>query len=303
MSNESVSKSQAIEDKQKWAMRFFDYAEAPIKEWIAAYLEEDPEGVFSDYNKESDILSTEEDKKYYYLYLTTVPKDIDHSFNVDKDYFNQSDKLRKASSIMFDAVYTVYPPIVKTMVNMDHKMENIYPEFIEDGMFFRFKMINSKMIMRHQAISRIGDIDKQLKKIEKYKKITKANKKEDKTNTVETIKTVENKEAMEAVKPKTKEKSKKKRSRAEELEIQLLQLKADTIQEYYTVTDEEVKEMEEECVKINKQFEKGPFLYICIDNTIDLTDDLVGCRLPQFGMKYQDPEEDTLVDKFINETK
>ena len=63
------SKQEEIEDEKKWAMKYFDYAEDAIKEWISLQIKEEISIVFDDYKNSTDVITTEIDDIYYTLYL------------------------------------------------------------------------------------------------------------------------------------------------------------------------------------------------------------------------------------------
>jgi hypothetical protein len=254
---------QTEEEKKAWAMRFFDYAEAPIKEWISSYLEENVETIFPDYSADSDIISIQEDNgTHYNVYLTPFPTIIKDStaFVIEKDKFNTSEKLKKAASLLFDAVYAVYVPVLKSMVNMGHRMEDIFPKFNDVQMYFEFNMVNKYYMQKQQACQNLIKIDEQF-------------------NRIKDIHTQE----------------------ANEIRTKLASLNMEYSEKNNAITDEMLNTQEELCRKENEIFALGTKLYVVLETNIKPKDDIIMKHLPDFGLKYQDPDEDNYVDKYKKE--
>ena len=299
MSN--LSKAEILEEQQKWAMKYFDLAETPIKEWIADYLEEDPEVLFEDYKETYDIISTEADGQYYTFYLSTddstddntdelklddstdsnidsnidklklddnTDNDIDDNtselklndnlpyFNVTKRIIQRSLNIKHAVGSLLQSVYTVYPAVSKTMVNLKHRIEGIMPEFVEHDMYFRLKMINIPYAKKQQALQPIPEIQEQLRKIE-------------------------NVETPEVNK----------------IRQQLSDLYNEQLNKFNSISEQEVSDAEKQCKLENEKLKHGPFLYVHANKNNHLDNDIIYKRLPQFGLRYQDPEDETLIDK------
>jgi len=312
MSN--LSKAEILEEQQKWAMKYFDLAETPIKEWIADYLEEDPEVLFEDYKETYDIISTEADGQYYTFYLSTddstdsnidelklddstddntdntdelklddstddntselklndndTNNDTDDNtselklndnlpyFNVTKQIIQRSLSIKHAVGSLLQSVYTVYPAVSKTMVNLKHRIEGIMPEFVEHDMYFRLKMINIPYAKKQQALQPIPEIQEQLRKIE-------------------------NVETPEVNK----------------IRQQLSDLYNEQLNKFNSISEQEVSDAEKQCKLENEKLKHGPFLYVHANKNNHLDNDIIYKRLPQFGLRYQDPEDETLIDK------
>ena len=254
------SKSSSLEEKKKWAMKYFDYAESTVKEWIADFLEEDPNCLFDEYNEETDVISTKENNKIYTFYLSTTEETKTPNFNITEEELKSSEKIRKAASVMYDSVYTTYGPIVKTMINSGYKMENIFPEFVENGMYFRFSMFNNLEVKKNNATSQLLQIGEQIKKIN-------------------------GKEGEEF----------------EKIRSQLVGIQNEQLNIANGILDNDIKNLEKVCIKKNLELKEGPFLYICGGPDIEVKDNVKYKRLPQFGLKYQDPDEETYIDTLKKE--
>lgn len=256
------TRQEEIEEKKKWALKYFDYAEDPIKEWIAAQLEETVDILFDDYKQMSDIISTEIDKVYYTLYLTPFPSELRNgtAFNLSKEQFRTMPKLQKAASKMFEAVYTVFPPVIKTMTNMTHRLEDVFPEFDEDLMCFRFRMVNKYEIIKNQAIQMLDKIRDQFERIK-------------------------DKEGEEF----------------EKISEQLKSLQIEQINKLNGISASDCSAQEEKCGLANESFNKGARLYMVLDVNVKPDDDVIMKRLPDFGLKYQDPDEENYIDRYKRE--
>jgi hypothetical protein len=257
-----LSPLQKQEEQKKWALKCFDYAEDPIKEWIAAQLDETVETLFDDYSEESDILSIEVDKAHYTFYLTCYPTDLrnDTAFHIDKEYFLSHPKLQKAASILFDAVYMVFPPVVKTMTNMGHRIEDVFPDFEEKNMCFRFRMVNKFEMLKRQALQTLEQIRENFAKIE----------------------------------GKTDE-------QFTEIREKLTTLQKEQLDKLNSLGEAVIAEQEAKCQLQNETFRLGKRLYIAVEKNMKQQDDDIMKRLPDFGLKYQDPEEETAIEAYKKE--
>jgi hypothetical protein len=261
--SEDRTRQETEEEKKAWAMRFFDYAETPIKEWVSSYLEEDMETVFPDYTADSDIISIQEDNgTHYNVYLTPFPTTIKDgtAFIVEKNIFNTSEKLKKAASLLFDAVYAVYVPVIKSMVNMRHRMEDIFPKFNDKQMYFEFNMVNKYYMLKQQAGQHLIKIDEQFDR----------------------IKDIHTQDANE-------------------IRTKLATLNMEYSEKHNAITKEILDTQEGLCIKENAIFALGTKLYIVLETNIKPKDDIIMKHLPDFGLKYQDPDEDNYVDRYKKE--
>ena len=251
------SRGDLAAEKQKWAMRYFDFTDNPIKDWVSDVLEEDVNTIFDDYRDSSDVLSVESKDKFYSVYVTHKPENVNH-FPLKYEQVIKQKKLHKAVSMMLEAVYTVYQPVIKTMSSMGHRMEHVHPKFDDVEMTFTLTAINTLEFERKNRLNRVLQIQSQLEKI--------------KNETGEEI---------------------------EELRRQLNELKPQAIAFHNEITNAAIAECQETVNSINKVLKNKPKLYVCLDvnsnQTIDKEERYK--RMPQFGLKYQDPDEETYIDK------
>jgi hypothetical protein len=250
------SRMTEMEEKNKWAMKCFDYAESPVKEWISQLVEETPEALFEDYKNEYGELLTG-DTKSYQFYISTAEPDrdatglISANFAISKAEFEASDALRKAASVMFDAVYLVYNPIVKCMKLKSHTMSDIVPFFRESNMSFRFVSVNALKAEKGKLMNDIVEANNQMQKLD----------------------AVQGKEEQVA-----------------ELKDKLRHLLEGFIAKYNSITDDAVAERQAICDAANAKLEHGPFLYVYCEPVEDDIN-LSFSRMPVFGNKYSEPNE------------
>jgi len=92
-----------------------------------------------------------------------------------------------------------------------------------------------------------------------------------------------------------------KEEEMKEMKNQILTIQQKVIKQLSEFSTEQFDEAQKECMNRNKRFE-GAKLYICIEkNKKNISLDQKLKRMPKFGMRYQDPNEDTLIDDFKKE--
>ncbi len=248
------------EEKTAILMKFFDYAESVIQEWIAKYLDINIDELFSGYQDNSDVLGfqSENDNKHYEGYLVVMEFDEEESY-VDSDMLEKSEKYKKTCSMLFDAVHHVFPAVVNT-VNKNYKeqLKKLRPLFDNTTMSFRLYRINQSAMELQMAV----EAKKQLSSfiINRPEEMDEETFKSIKENISKCEKTIEK---------NTKE-----------------------------ILDNE----EQECQYLNEKLKKTDRLYIVIDEAEECnpTDESLS-RLPIFGLAYQDPDEETLIEKLKKE--
>lgn len=243
------------EEKSVLLMKFFDYAESPIKEWIAEYLNVDVKELFSDYQDNSDVLGfqCEINNKYYEGYLVTM--DFNDESYLDNEILHASEKYKKACSMLFDAVHQVFPAVTSTIhEDYKEKIQGLRPLFDNNTMSFKLYIIN------HAATSLQVAIEAK-KQLMYYLTNTESELDENTKNNIK-----ENISKCDA-----------------------------TIE---TNTKKVLDDEEEKCKHMNKHLENFSRLYIAVEEIENYhpSDECLR-RLPLFGLSYQDPEEESLIDK------
>lgn len=301
------------QERKQQVIRFFDYAENPIKEWIGKQLQRDPAQIFDKYSSESDVISINVAGEQYLVYLSTDPTLVEYmkkqrqpnqnntehaaelpdiksytAFVLPEQPINNQDqndyfKLYRACSTMQDAVYSVYPFIVKTLFQTtpvsdvdkspaESKVENpfddVIPLYDEQDKCFRFIMINRHHYLKEQASYQVIECSKQLARI------------------AEGIKHPQfNPENL----PKLEENKQK-----------LLKLREEQILKHNNISQEMIDAQQLICNETNKKFGDNK-LYITLDHNRISNEDQMMKRLPNLGDKFEDLDDDDLIDKFKKE--
>lgn len=265
MDPEAKTKAEKELERQKWAMKHFDYAESAIKEWIAEILGEEVSTIFDDYTGESDVLGIKSNGDHYTLYLTPFPSK-EKPFEATVEDLKKNKELSKASSIMFDAVHTVFLPVMKTMINLKYSLEDVFPKFEEDKMCFKLVMMNKLQMKRNQIINVLQQVNEKLELIRKVPK--------------ERLESPEGKDALEKI----------------------IKFQSEHCEKLNEISVEECEKLQKIVDETNDKFDKSAKLYICLEkNKKDINQDYLLRRMPEFGMRYQDPDEETLIDKIKQE--
>jgi hypothetical protein len=331
--------SQEQKERQRQAMKFFDYAENPVKEWIAEYLNKTVEEVFDLYQNESDVISIESNKKHYLVYLSSTPNEftyhtkkvldrvatenkikafkeenkdtpdlkMDHKdFMVYKevqsktafvipDQIVKSDtneyfKLYQASSMMHDAVYNVYPFVVKTIFKKDktvpvnvsdavdetaesdkntNPFDDVTPIYDPTDRCFEFKMINRYHYLKEQANHQILECTNQLTRINEG---------------------IRNPQFNPENLPKIEENKQK-----------LFKIRDTNIETFNKITQDMIDERQKVCDEVNDRFATLNKLYIVLEcNTVQDEEQKMK-RLPVIGEKFTSPDDESVIDKFKKE--
>lgn len=265
MDTSNMSKAEADAETKKWTDKYFDFAESAVKEWIAETFDEDVETLFDDYTSEADVLNVKSGDDLYTLYLTSTPP-VSPAFAISKEELLSDLVLQRATSMMYEAVFTVFMPVVGTMSSMQHLVTDIFPTFDEATMSFRLVSMNAPYMKRKQLEKTFDEIKLQEKRLKSIVAVEMS---------ADTIKELKRKlsVALEA-----------------------------NVQQGNEITNEMCKEAQLICDERNKAFETRVKLYVCLEkNKSDIVLDQKLKRMPQFGLKYQDPDEETLIDQFKQE--
>lgn len=259
MQSDEKTLADAKLEQQKWQMKFFDYAESPIKEWIALIIGKDVNELFDDYSGDSDGLSIQLNNKNYTFYLTATPTDT-NTFKLKKEDLMNYDELRRATSMMMEAVKVVYPPIIKSMKNAPDDLMHCYPMLNERDMCFSLHMTNKYDNMRKLQYNTIFQIDQHFKKLREID-----------VDSLDSEKTRVYHETMQT----------------------LIRQKQKCIDELNKITEQAYNEQTEICNKKNQEYLEDAYLFIFVEiNDRQVNNDLIMRRLPQFGSKYEDSDEE-----------
>lgn len=277
-------------EQKKWAMKYFDYADVPIKEWISAVLDEDTSHLFDDYdedNNETDILNVkDENNNTFSFYLTAFPEDDKPTFVLTPEEVKESPKLSRAMKLMFDSVYTVFPPVVKTMSNMNHRMEDIFPVFDDKYHAFKLTRVNGLAHKRMGLMKNMEQIIYQFGQLtEKTQELDRTIKQAEEKNDIEVLNVLH-----------------QKKQQSRELETKLQDLAHDTETQINEITKDLMELSQQECDSVNKMLESAPMLYLCCERDKDDISNEIKLRgLPDIGVPFQDPDEESYVDQYKKE--
>ena len=260
-----MSKADTEAEKAAYVDKFFRCAEAPIQEWIAAYVKKTPIDLFPDYKDTSDVIGFMHDNVHYNAYLVSMPWGTDSL--VDPELLKSSDKAKKACSMLYDAVRQVFMAITgsfevhnKNDPNAD-LIKSLMPQFDEQRMAFHLTRVNWKALQLktaylqkqqiHEYVQREQEISPdQLKAIQ---------------HSVEQLNRVFNDINKEVL---------------------------DDYEELCKETNSTIKLYDWMHIVVEQS---DPNDIESINNSME--------RLPVFGLQYHDPDEETNIDKLRNETK
>lgn len=268
-------KADSEEEKKRWAMKYFDFAEAPIKEWIADYLNRDPEEVFDDYKEDSDVLicSNPTTGKRYSVYLMVLEDDDEELpiWTVDEKEFAASDELKRAASMMYEAAMMVYTPVLRVLDTQDQYIRELFPTFDETTHCFEFKLVNTLRDKKKRAINVMLQVKEQLSKLASLPESNMTPEDEAKLN---------------------------------ELRTNLANINVQQMAIIDECSSANITQKDEQCATFNRTATNLPKLYMGFKEFTDsdeLDEEVVHSRLPQFGLTYTDPEQESSVQQFRRE--
>lgn len=266
-----MSRANAEEEKKKMMDKFFNYAEAPIMEWLSEFINVKPELAFPDYCDDSDDIGFRYKDKQYTAYLISMGPD--ESSKVDSKLIENSEDVRKACSMLFDAVQVVLPSVIFTAdKEYADALKGLHCIFDEKTMSFKFVVIN----------------------IEEYKKI----------NAVKQYKQLHDTKTLFEQKMAESELTGDVLSnvKAQLFKIDELMLKAKKV--YEETTEEMLAADEKRCELVNEKIKTANRLYVVVEES-DSSDDHTLLeslkRLPTFGTMYQDTEDVSFIDMLKKE--
>jgi hypothetical protein len=133
--------------KQQELDAMFDYAEAPVKEWLANVFEKPLMEVFPDYKSHRESIGISSNGDSFVLYFSSVTDDRRYLFT-HKD--TRDDSVKKAIDVLFNALYPVYTSVVCSS-ELNEKLIGVYPYFDENTMSFSLRAVNQYTIMLSQC--------------------------------------------------------------------------------------------------------------------------------------------------------
>lgn len=252
----SVTKQDAAEEKYRWAMKYFDYAEQPIKQVLSRYMA-DKHGVDCPTDCEYDVLGFEQSGQSYKMYLST---DGTEAMTMTDHELGTNPKIQEAAAILYKAMQTAFMPVLNTIYGGNSQeikddISHLTMKFDETGNCFYLQKIN-RLAMEQQQIS----------------------------NMILDILNEENKHGP----------SHPNAQKLGEYKLELItrynKINQDTVDYRQNIADAFNSNV------VNQQYR----VYMCLSQVAE-QGDLAMKRLPSFGMPYQDPDEETELDKFKKE--
>ena len=266
-----MSRGKEEEEKKKLVDKFFNYAEAPIKEWLSEYLGVETNEVFPDYNEDSDDIGVQFNKQQYNVYLLSM--NASEPSMVDPKLMSDSEEIRKACSMLFDAVQMVMPSVVHTADSkFTESLKGHHCTFDEKTMSFSLIVVNTPEYKKTTAVQ-------QYQQSINFKKMI-------------TEKLAEpglNENIVLEINAKMK---------------QVDGVLSEAKKAYEEVSEEDIIKEEARCAAIREKLNTANKLYIVVDkmdaaDADDINESLK--RLPVFGLTYEDTEDESFVNKLKKE--
>jgi hypothetical protein len=264
MEQQSEAEKAAITNK------LFDCAEAPIKEWIAEFIGEDPSVVFNDYTDDVDLIGFQENDKHYNAYLVTL--DCDVTSNVNPELLKSSEKARKACSMLFDGTYQVFASVLQVVKKrFFDQLRNLRPMFDEPTMSFKLIRINGAAAQLKAALE------------QKAKAITFLAEAKDPLS-------VENQEKVDSF-----------INGLNDIIVKNSKEVLDAEESICIETNKKLETYDKLCIVVEESNADGEGVNGMLDSgDLENADKLLS-RLPTFGLNYQDPDEENYIDKLKKE--
>ena len=266
-----MNKEEILAAEKANTEKFFNCAEAPIQEWIADYLNIPVDDVFADYKDDSDVIGFMIGNNHYSAYLVTMPPNTDSL--VDKSVLKLDDKAKKACSMLYDAIRKVFMAVTGSLAeSIEQKIGVCKTNSISEEQKTNIKslmpfFIEDKMAFRLVRINRkamqLHAANEQKVQIQKFLK----------SNPTD-------------ISPE---------------QHAAIQTSLQQIAKVFAENTKEVLDVEEElCKTINENLKTNMLMHIVLEesstNDAEMLNESMK-RLPMFGLKFQDPEEDNYVDK------
>jgi hypothetical protein len=290
-----------MEANKKKNLKYFDYAELPIKKWISSYLDKQLNEIFDDINEDQyDVILFNHNNKQW-----CVDFEIENSnckAMIDSNYWEEEkcEKLNNSVKIMLEAIQFVYYPIINTMQNYKKNMQNIIPKFDPETLSFYFHAIclekiqydnimnniNYLLFVKNNHNNMINNLNNTNKNQEKKLDTIDENSNEltnlNNTNNTNNLNNNEKKIDINKIK--------------QELEKIDIELKKNFIL-LESYDNDKIKERENEIDQFNKNLIDKKRLYINIYEILEIEEELKLKRLPEISTPFHFTDEESLVDQ------
>lgn len=264
------------EEKQRQHLKYFDYAELPVKRWVASYLRQPPELLFDKMTdlQETDGIIFENAGKYWKLYLE--PRNLDGPAFDMKPWLNNQ-KLNNAVKMILDAFQLVYIPVVMTTNYTNNTCETsddiklymdlVAPKFDPKNMCVEFMPVSQEEMKFLGLKNRLLSLDNSLEQIQKIME-----KKLD-LNNPEILKHYN---IMKDEQPK------------------IIAEKAKLEADLSKINHELIRTQKAKLPEISARLENQKKLYIVLEEyQHNINNEFVQKRLPVFGSQYTEPGDES----------
>lgn len=263
-------------ERHRIKMKHFDLAEAPVKAWIAAYLNERTETIFSDWQEEYEILNIESNGKFYILYWSPVDAPTGSlRWDITVEDFKKAPIVQQAGRMMLEAIRTVYGSIVEVMEQRKSEIadNNVVPFFEESTMSYKFGRINQRRRTKQQH-------------------------ERDAFQCVELLKKIDDQLAKPFPSNLGAQQLTDERDRREALQTEkkkLIEIQQQNIAEHNAISEADCGAEQVVCDEWNARFESQPRLYLFIKEAANVPMEQRIARADMFsvhGAKYIDTDDD-----------
>lgn len=256
-----MNAAQTEEEKAIFTEKCFNCTESPIKEWLAEFLNEDVSIAFTDYTDSVDEFGFQDDETKKHYNVFVVTGNPEMSSNVDLELLKRNEKARAACTMLFNAVHQVFVAVASTVTE----------EFSDKLMAIRpeFDPEHMAFYLRriNMSASRLHAMMAQKRQLDAYLATNDISKLTDEQMT----------------------------------HVNKAQAGIDKVLAECT---KEVLDAEQSlCDTMNPQLKKLSWLYLVTEESSSNPEDLEASlgRLPTFGLTFQDPNEETYIDKLKKE--
>lgn len=257
-----LSPQEIAEKKKEFMMKFFDYAETPIQKWLSKYFKDKTKTLFPDFKDETNFVNVDCDGKYYSVKLS-ISRTPEQKIS---EKLLQNDNMKRAISLLFDATRNVFFPITHTIKKHTAECKLYIPMFNEKDMCFELKAFNSLELQKIKYDEELGKIATQIARLD-----------------------------PKNIKPEMLKE-------ADGYRKKLFAVQIEVMKKYNSITSDDIKKVEEECIALNEKAKKLTPLYIIVDAEAKKDLSQVIKRLENIGSRYYDPEEESELDKLIKNT-
>lgn len=155
---QSSTKLEQSLTKQQELDAMFDYAEAPVKKWLALAFDKPLIELFPDYKEHRESIGISSNGDSYVCYFSPVNDNRRYIFTAND---TKELPIKKTIDILFNALYPVYTAVVSSC-ELNDKLIGVYPYFDESNMTFTLRAVNQYRIMLSQCQNALDQCAKKM---------------------------------------------------------------------------------------------------------------------------------------------